>query len=215
MDNLCVHNKYRKKEIAPQIIQTHLFTQRYKNKKILITLFKREGRLTGIVPLTIYKTYQFHISNIKKIYLNNSSIKFLPINSQNINLLMEMLLSNKYKFNCIVIPDLPNILNIINQNIYSIYGLIQNDQLISCYFFRNSHVSYGDEYAVECFASIQDCNTDIFISGFTIALQKFSRIIKAKRITIENISDNNIIIKFHNIIKFRFKNRESNSIFFI
>ena len=48
--------------------------------------------------------------------------------------------------------------------------------------------------AIECFASISDCYSQIFIKGFSIALYKYSKIIKAKLITIENISHNNIII---------------------
>ena len=32
VDNLCVHTSFRNKKIAPQIIQSHLFYQRHKNK---------------------------------------------------------------------------------------------------------------------------------------------------------------------------------------
>ena len=59
VDNLCVHKDMRNKGIAPKIIQTHEYIQRHKNKNICVSLFKREGNLTGIVPLTIYTTYQF------------------------------------------------------------------------------------------------------------------------------------------------------------
>ena len=49
IDYLCVHNDYRKNGIAPELIQSHEYIQRHKNKKIHVSLFKREGTLTGIV----------------------------------------------------------------------------------------------------------------------------------------------------------------------
>lgn len=196
VDNLCVHKQYRNKEIAPQIIQTHLFNQGHNNKKIRVSLFKREGVLTGIVPLTVYKTYQFNIPDIKKIYLPESSMQFIEINKQNLNLLIDYLLLSKDKFKCIIIPDLPNIINLIDQNVYKIYAIIQNQTLLACYFFRESHVFYESDHAVECFASISNTDNHVFISGFTISLYKFSKIMKANRLTIENISANNIIIDY-------------------
>ena len=66
VDYLCVDKAYRKKGIAPQMIQTHEYNQRHgrhdKNKNNTpISLFKREGDLTGIVPLTVYKTVVFNM----------------------------------------------------------------------------------------------------------------------------------------------------------
>ena len=42
VDYLCVDKLHRKKGIAPQIIQTHHYNQRYINKDIVVSLFKRE-----------------------------------------------------------------------------------------------------------------------------------------------------------------------------
>ena len=42
VDYLCVDKLYRKKGIAPQIIQTHNYNQRYLNKNIVVSLFNRE-----------------------------------------------------------------------------------------------------------------------------------------------------------------------------
>ena len=60
VDYLTVDSNYRKKGIAPIIIQTHEYWQAHKNNKYQISLFKREGELTGIVPLCVYKTYLFN-----------------------------------------------------------------------------------------------------------------------------------------------------------
>ena len=221
IDYLCVHNDHRKKGIAPQIIQTHEYNQRHRNKKIGVSLFKREGELTGIVPLTTYNTYQFDINMIPRGLLPHASIQLIEINKLNIRLLTTFIQEQKTKFECFVLPDLTNLLNLVTSNTYTIYGLREKDHVISCvYFFRNSYMSYDlrsekekennedreketkknskknkkEICAVECFASINDTAHEIFISGFSLALYKYSKIIKAKLITIENIGNNNIII---------------------
>ena len=42
VDYLCVNKNWRKKNIAPQLIQTHEYNQSYNNQKICVSLFKRE-----------------------------------------------------------------------------------------------------------------------------------------------------------------------------
>ena len=211
IDYLCVHNDYRKKGIAPQLIQTHEYIQRHTNKKFKVSLFKREGILTGIVALTVYKTYQFNISDISPSILPHASMQLIEISKLNIRLLIDFIQSQKSKFECFVLPDYSNLLNLINNDIYKIYGIIEKDHLIACYFFRNSYMSYdmrtaeqkeadGNKKiiystAIECFAAITNCpHNEIFIKGFSIAAHKYSKKIKARLITIENIGHNNIII---------------------
>ena len=209
IDYLCVHKQHRKDGIAPEIIQSHEYIQRHKNKKIAVSLFKREGEITGIVSLTTYNTYQFNITDFKHEKLPHGSMQLIEINKININLLVTFIYEQKSKFDCFVIPDYGNILNLINCNTYVVYGIIENNKLISCYFFRNSYMTYDmrneieieenkkiiEKKSIELFASISCCHhNEIFLKGFTIALYKYSKKIKADLITIENISHNNIII---------------------
>ena len=54
VDFLCVHRDYRKQNIAPQLIQTHEYHQRHRERTVAVSLFKREGHgsvMTGLVPL--------------------------------------------------------------------------------------------------------------------------------------------------------------------
>ena len=214
IDYLCVHNDYRKKGIAPQLIQTHEYLQRHKNKKVHVSLFKREGILTGIVALTVYKTYQFNIINILNIsslILPHTSMQLIEISKLNIRLLIDFIQSQQSKFECFILPDYSNLLNLVNKETYIIYGIIENDQLIACYFFRNSYMSYDVRTieqkerdidkkiiyskAIDCFASLTNCpHNEIFINGFSIALHKYAKKLKAQLVTIENIGNNNIII---------------------
>ena len=98
VDYLCVHNEYRKMNIAPEIIQTHEYIQRHNDKKIKVSLFKREGELTGIVALTTYLTYQFSISSISKYTLLHASMKLIEINKLNLNLLISFIYNQRNKF---------------------------------------------------------------------------------------------------------------------
>ena len=61
VDYLCVDKEHRKEGIAPQLIQTHHYTQRHMNQNIQVSIFKREGNLTAIVPLCLYTIYGFDI----------------------------------------------------------------------------------------------------------------------------------------------------------
>tara|TARA_B100001093_G_C26840105_1_gene1020156 strand:- start:1377 stop:2552 length:1176 start_codon:yes stop_codon:yes gene_type:complete len=204
VDYLCVHSQYRKKGIAPEIIQTHEYQQSHKNNSSQISLFKREGKITGIVPLTVYKSYQFVISDILPQVLPHDSMKLIEINKLNINLLALFIHSQKNKYDCLIIPDIGNIINLINNETYKVYGIIENNKLIACYFFKDSFMYYNennsDKYdikSVEFFASITNCHHDeIFIKGFSLALHTYSKKINFKLVTIENISNNNIILNY-------------------
>jgi hypothetical protein len=56
VDYLCVHVAHRKQQVAPTLIQTHEAYQRRHFPSYPVSVFKREGELTGIVPLVVYDT---------------------------------------------------------------------------------------------------------------------------------------------------------------
>ena len=84
VDFLCIHKKYRKQGNAPKLIYTHYIKTRQTETDNIIFLFKREGKMTSIIPLTIYYTYGFNIkfwqetlpkyNNISNILINSNSI---------------------------------------------------------------------------------------------------------------------------------------------
>jgi len=200
VDYLCVHLNHRKKNIAPEIIQTHEYIMRQTYKEHHVSLFKREGELMGIVPLTKYKTYMFNKSDMSKLCnfnkTNNlhASMKIIKINKLNMDLLINFILYQKSKFDCFVLPCIGNIRNLILNNTYTVYGIIFSQSLISCYFFRDSHMYYDKEHSIDVFATISDCDNNIFIYGFIDSLFKYLKEIDASYIILENISHNNIII---------------------
>jgi len=204
VDYLCFR-KNKDKNYLSEIIQTHQYNTRHKNKKILVTIFKSESEskseMSGIVRLTNYKTYLFNICSIPKTYIPNASTQVIDINKLNIRLLITLVHNQRSQFDCFVIPDLSNLVNLIADT-YKIYGIIQQGALVAAYFFKDDKISYNfnsntkPQLSVTCLGSINNCNNETFLQGFSVVLYKYSKKYKAQVVTIENCSNNNIIINY-------------------
>ena len=203
VDNLCVHPGVRKKGIAPTTIQTHYYNLRHSNDKIETCLFKREGNMTAIVPLTTYTTFGFILpgleSKVSKVKLPSASMVVIEITEQNIHLFAHFMKSNTKCFDCVINPELPTILNLIKtKNIY-IYGIIHSDNIISAYVFKNPTLKYdGDNNVIECITTVTNitkCDKEIFTIGFNIALDICRKQLNATRLLIEDTSHSNYIIE--------------------
>ena len=206
VDYLCVDTVERKSGIAPQIIQTHVYNERRMNKNIQISLFKRESELTNIIPLTQYSTYKLSLVNIPYEKLPLASIKLIEITKRTISLLLEFIFEQKEKFQCIIVPDLGNIISLIESNNIIIYGLLENQKLCSCYIFKNSMVHYNDGKAIDFIGSITNvCFLEIFYIGFCNSIHELCRRQNANQIIFEMISDNVLIYnKYLNIMNNKF-----------
>ena len=215
VDYLCVDKNYRKKGIAPQVIQTHEYNQRHLNEKIQISLFKREDKLTGIVPLTVYSTFGFSMKNWNMLTDLPPSIVMLECNPQNLYYLNDFIRKQQSVFYICIMPEFSNILELIKtQNIY-IYMILVDNEVMAAYFFRKTCTFIRkDQQALTCFASINGgLKSSVFVHGYKIALWKIrykKEIVKKgkKHVTfetnfgyavVEDISHNDIIIK--NLLK--------------
>jgi hypothetical protein len=195
VDYLCVSKQYRNKNIAPQIIQTHEYLQSYSNRKIAVSLFKREDKLTGIIPLCVYKTFCFNM----QYWLNPlNTIQLLKGDGENLYYLYNFINACKIKWNIFILPEISNLIELVrSENVY-IYMIMIDKEIQAAYFFRKVCTSIMDKKEViSCFASIRNIiKEEIFIQGFKIAL---SQIIKKYKyfhyLCMEDISDNNILIK--------------------
>jgi hypothetical protein len=206
IDYLCINKNYRKQGIAPQLIQTHEYNQSHLNKKICVSLFKREEELTGIIPLTVYKTYCYQIRDSHYIIPKplNSSIQILTGDNQNIyyfyNFLKEQNIQDK--FDILIYPELTNLIELINTENIFLKILISDGEILGAYLFRKTCTYITDKKEiVSCFASIKSptISNDNFILGFKNCLWS---IIKEHHnfgyITIEDISDNSLLIQDKN-----------------
>ena len=200
VDYLCVDKNDRKKGIAPQIIQTHHYYQSHKVKNICVSLFKREEELTGIVPLCFYYTYGFSVKKWHKPLDLHSKYKIIEINKQNIHYLFDFIKINFNNFDIVVTSQESNIIELIKTNNIFIVCLMEDDNILGCYFFRKSctYVEKNME-VLSCFASINNTDNDIFVQGFKISFWNIAAKYYFGYAAIENISDNDIII--NNLIK--------------
>jgi GNAT superfamily N-acetyltransferase len=195
VDYLCVDKLYRKKGIAPQLIQTHHYNQRRLNKNIVVSLFKREDELTGIVPLCVYSTYGFPVTTWIKPTELSSEYKIIEINSHNFSLFYNFFRENKCKFDIVINSEVANIIELIKTKNIFIYIVIKNNNIVCAYFFRKSciQIEKGIE-VLSCFASISNTSDEIFIQGFKISFWKIAAENYFGFLAIEEISDNYIII---------------------
>ena len=199
VDYLCVNKNWRKKNIGPQLIQTHEYNQSYKNRNICVSLFKREEELTGIIPLTLYKTYCF---DINKLYFENKlqpKVTLLTGDNQNMYYLYNFLNEMKEKWDIMIYPEISNIIELVTTKNLFIKMLVINGNIEAVYIFRKTCTYIEKEKEVlSCISSIY--NKDImtreeFIGGFNISLWSIIETDKNYNyVTIEDISDNTCII---------------------
>jgi len=206
VDNLCVHPSMRKKGIAPKSIQTLYYNLRRKNAKIKVFLFKREGEMTAIVPLCIYDTYGYDVQSLPHMELMHASIKLIQITSQNLHLAVEFIFNRSKLMTCMIVPEVTNILNLMKSGNIILYALIENDYLISLYFYRDAAILYQDQKTMECIGSLSACPfEDIFLAGFFMSVRKSAKQFKTSKVLIENTSNNTLVNKYietQNIIPF-------------
>jgi hypothetical protein len=190
-----VDKSRRKKGIAQELIQTHHYNQRNLNKNTVVSLFKREDELTAIVPMCVYSTYGFKVDTWTKPLDFSGEYTLLEINAQNFRFIYDFMKTNGEKFDIIINTETANLLELMKTKNVFIYAVLCDDTIISCYFYRKSctQIEKGME-VLSCFASICDCEEDIFIQGFKISFWKISAENYFGFAAIENISHNNIII---------------------
>lgn len=214
VDYLCVNKGWRKKNIAPQMIQTHEYNQSHNNRKICVSLFKREEELTGIIPLTVYKTYCFNMANWGQPEQLDARITLLSGDKQNIYYLYTLInepiintMNNKWDIT--IYPEISNLMELVSTKNLFIKMLVIDGNIEAAYIFRKTCTFIEkDKEIISCIASINGptLSRDKFIKGFKMALWS---IIKEHRnfgyLVIEDISDNtciinNICVKTHPLV---------------
>lgn len=194
IDYLCINPLYRKQNIAPQLIQSHEFNQRRLNKEIYISLFKREGDLNGMVPLTFYKTYAF--KKISVLKMTEPTCSMILITPQTLFKVIDFIKLTSHKFSLKITPNISNLIELIKNKVLFIYAIKSYDNIVACYFFKNTFTTYNSKKSVELIASINNCHYDeIFYTGFTNAYYNIHKLLKCKTILIEEISNNTILFK--------------------
>lgn len=205
-DYLCVHKDHRKKNIAPQLIQTHEYHQRHANPHIVVSLFKREGQLTGIVPLCVYPTFCFSNATWKKPDPLSIEYEVLEATPQNYMYLHEFMQEVTVQhFQVIMTPTIANVFELMkSKNLFVYYVLEKHSRhIVAAYFFKDSCMNIDERgKALTCIASVFDRNkvdngsvSSLFVQGFKNA---FWRIVESNPYfaycVMEQVSDNGMLV---------------------
>jgi hypothetical protein len=195
VDHLCVNPNYRKKGIAPEMIQTMYYRVSRDNPKVNAYLFKREGQLNAIVPLVRYDTHVFDLSNFQVDTLLTASMTLVEIGPSQLNLFIAFIKDQAPKFDCIILPDVSNVLNLIKLGKIKIYGILLQGELIAVYIFRLLELYYGEKKAVECITILSSESADIISSGFNMSWEKIKAEAKCAIVFIEGTANSGAVIK--------------------
>lgn len=198
VDYLCVHKGWRKKNIAPQLIQTHEYNQSLNNRNICVSLFKREEELTGIIPLTVYKTHCFNMRKWKMPEQLAPNSVVLTGDKQNIYYFYNFINETAQKWDILIYPEISNLIELVATKNIFVKMLVIDGDIEAIYIFKKTCTYIEKEKEIiSCIASINGTtlSSKEFIKGFKMALWS---IIKEHNyfgyLVIEDISDNACII---------------------
>jgi hypothetical protein len=153
VDNLCVMKGNRKKGIAPTAIQTHLYDAARINTNIRTCIFKREGEMTGIVPLTLYQSHIIDPRLLPPPSLVPGS-KIVRIDENNIHFFIDLWRNQENRFTVIAKPD-AGLLSLLlcKRHLYA-YGSMSGASLSSVFIFRNPCTKFKGRLVGDCVISI-------------------------------------------------------------
>jgi hypothetical protein len=207
VDFFCIKKEYRKLGYSEIMIQSHEYFNRHNNKNIQIHLFKREGDLTGIVPLVKYTTYLYPLplqEPSKKFLYNISDIHstthpvLIQLNKKNIQSLFDYI-KNLQLFDVLVYTCVNNLIELIETKNVFCFLLKDGGDIAACYFFRDTRMEVSGKLAISCFATIKNdlLEQTMFMDGF---LQSINIIQKENNdlffyLFIEDISHNHFLLK--------------------
>ena len=200
IDNLCVKPGHRQKGIAPEMIQTLHYNISRANPKVNAYLFKREGKLNAIVPLVCYDTYAFDLTHYQTDFILTGAMTIIEIGIAQLNLFVAFTKEQMPNFECIILPDISSVLNLIKLGKIKIYGVLFQGELIAVYIFRVLELYYADKKAIECITILSKINTpadndnDILITGFTLSWAKINADTGCSIVLIEETAHSKAVI---------------------
>lgn len=190
-----------------------LFYTHYINSRSIgsphIFLFKQKGTIPWITPCTTFFSYTFDTKYINIANFNiPNNISIRQIKSGSFRMILHFFGEISKKFAFYSIPDYANLKNMISTNLITPFVLMDNNNIVGLLIFRNNN-KYTSLIASACFPKYR---TYLFPS-----LQNSLYLLKKYKnygsVVIENISNNNYIIK--EILKRKFpKEKQQISYYF-
>jgi len=203
MDYLCVHREQDNKKLSRTLLQTHEYNQRLFNPNIQVSLIKKEVDLfDGVIPLTKYFTYTFHLRNIQFNKLPKD-FEVVLINNENMDMIFDFLYLQENietrHFDILVLPEFGNIVSMIKQKLLYACCLRKGLDVFGVYFIKDSKTQFEDieGNTLQCIGSITNCESNqLFYLGFLHSLKQIlHKYPEYKMLLFENIGHNAIILE--------------------
>jgi len=219
LDYLCINREQDQKKISRKLIQTHEYNQRIKNPSIQISILKKEIDLfEGVIPLVEYITTTYYLRNINFPKLP-SHFHVSQITKENMDLLTDFLYlftskneqneKTEKTFDICIIPNIGNIIALINQQLLYVYCVRHGKTIYGFYFIKDAKTQYEDiddsgGNTLQCIGSVMNyenyTNTiteSLFYLGFLHSLQQIIKKNQTyKMLLIEDINHNTILLKY-------------------
>jgi hypothetical protein len=119
----------------------------------------------------------------------------IEIGINQLNALISFVKEQMMNFECVVIPDVSSVMNLIKLEKLLSYGILFNGELIAVYVFRPLELFYDNKKSVECISIISKCKTnDVLIAGFNMSLINVKKKCNATILFVEETAHSQPII---------------------
>ena len=209
---VCVHDKYKKKNISRNLIQTHIYQHQHQSSNNIASGYVFQKHLDlckAVVPLVEYVTYTFVLRDtpIPKLPTNYS---IRSLNTTHVNLWRGIYAKILSKYEVSLLPEFHFTLDWLKNERYSIFTTVYKNENIEhihgVYVFENTCISWENErlekpHMVRLAASVDfgentDYEITLYFRGFLNCIKTY--LVDKKEfgiLEIPCISDNHIILE--------------------
>ena len=111
------------------------------------------------------------------------------ITKNNLHLFNNFMNNQKDEFECFIIPQISQLIHLIDTNNVYIYCLVEKENVLAIYVFKNTFFYFKNKLCIELITSISNTYyNENFVEGFLISLKKCKNSTEADIILIENSS---------------------------
>ena len=191
VDNLCVHPLWRKQHVASDLIHTHYTQQRQLNPKMAVSLFKREGTLTHIVPLVRFDSMLFRLEGHVIAVQLPAGFQCLPTSKSNMQDVFAFIKGQLTRFDWSILPDVANIIGLLKDNGYRIFTMRHVHQIFAVYIVRDHGLTIDGKPAMECVMCLKESSLvlETFYAGWMAAVHSLQTSDQIGHVWMESLGD--------------------------
>jgi len=176
LDFFCVNRENKDTNIGHSLFQTHDFSQRTRNPRIPVSIFKKETDLCkGVVPFVQYKTFVYSIPN-RKVPTLPKGMACTSISKDNMHVFYDFMqtVTASTMFQWTLATDMGHMVTCMKAKEWFVYAMQTPEGVLALYLFKNAHIRHDETEArtIELMASVANtADRDLFYTGFLHALR--------------------------------------------